>query len=156
MSAKRINPRLIKIHRSYSVEDIARTLSVHKNSVRSWIKSGLPTVDNTRPVLVLGNELKAWLENRLKANKRPCPIGTIYCFKCREPKAPALGMIEYKPMDCSSGNLNALCEACGTVMHRRIKQIDISIKMPDLDVQIREALPSIIERAQPSLNCDYK
>lgn len=156
MSSKRISPRFIKIHRSYSVEDIARTLNVHKNSVRSWIKSGMPTVDNTRPILVLGSDLKLWLETRRKANKRPCKAGTIYCFKCREPKAPALGMIEYKPMNSKMGNLNALCEACGTVMHRRIKEIDIPIKMPDLEVQIREAPPSIIERAQPSLNCDYK
>ncbi len=42
--AKLPNHRLVKIHRSYTVEDAARCLAVHKNTVRRWIKAGLPTV----------------------------------------------------------------------------------------------------------------
>jgi Helix-turn-helix domain len=154
MSRKRINPRLIKLHRSYTVEEAARTFGVHKNSVRSWIKSGLPTIDTARPVLVLGSELRGWLEKRRKEAKRPCQPGTLYCFKCRTPKPPALGMIEYRPMNASTGNLSAICADCDTMMHRRTRRETISAIMPSLDVQIREAAASIIERTQPTLNCD--
>jgi predicted DNA-binding protein (UPF0251 family) len=42
--AKLPNYRLVKIHRIYTVEDAARCLAVHKNTVRRWIKAGLPTV----------------------------------------------------------------------------------------------------------------
>jgi hypothetical protein len=31
------NYRLVKIHRNYTVEEIARLLKVHKNTVRGWI-----------------------------------------------------------------------------------------------------------------------
>ena len=53
-SVKRVNARRVKIHRSYAVDEAARLLGVHKNTVRSWIKRGLPTVDNRRPILILG------------------------------------------------------------------------------------------------------
>ena len=154
MSGRRPNPRLIKLHRSYSVEEAARALGVHKNSVRGWIKSGLPTVDETRPTLIHGSALRSWLEKQRKAAKRPCSPGTLYCFKCRQPKSPALGMVEYKALTVTSGNLAALCFDCGTMMHRRARRDTIAAAMPNLAVQITEAQPSIIERTCPSLNCD--
>lgn len=154
MPACRINPRRIKLHRPYSVEEVARTLSVHKNSVRGWIKDGLATVDRSRPMLILGHELRAYLESKRKTAKRPCPPGTLYCFKCRRPRAPAMGMVEATCQNASTGNLTALCGDCGTIMHRRARLDAISTIMPNLGVQIREAEPRIYERPVPSLNCD--
>lgn len=156
MPARRINPRLIKLHRPYSVEEVARTLGVHKNSVRGWINGGLPTVDRSRPVLIFGHELRDYLESKRKSAKRPCPPGTLYCFKCRQPRAPAMGMIEATCQNASTGNLTALCEDCGTMMHRRARLDAIGTIMPYLDVQIREAEPRIYERPAPSLNCDNR
>ena len=154
MPARRINPRLIKLHRPYSVEEAARALGAHKNSVRNWIKGGLPVVDRSRPVLILGHELRAYLERKRKAAKRPCPPGTLYCFKCRQPRAPAMGIVEAIRQNATTGNLIALCEACGTMMHRRTRLASIGAIMPNLDVQIREAGPRICERTEPSLNCN--
>lgn len=156
MPARRINPRLIRIHRPYSVEEAARALGAHKNSVRGWIKSGLPVVDRSRPVLILGHELRAWLERRRKAAKRPCTPGTIFCFKCRQPRPPAMGMVEATRHNATTGNLSALCAVCGTMMHRRTRLAAIAAVMPNLDVQIREAGASISERTEPSLNCDNR
>lgn len=156
MLARRINPRLIKLHRPYSVEDAARTLGVHKNSVRGWINDGLPTVDRSRPMLILGHELRTYLENKRKSAKRPCPPGTLYCFKCRQPRAPAMEMVEATYQNATTGNLSALCEGCGTMMHRRARLDAIGKIMPNLDVQIREAQPRIQERTAPSLNCDNR
>ena len=45
------NYRLVKIHRNYTVEEIACLLSVHKNTVRNWFKTGLP------PLIVRGRPL---------------------------------------------------------------------------------------------------
>lgn len=156
MPARRINPRLIKIHRAYSADEAARALGVHKNSVRGWIKKGLPVVDGGRPVLILGHELRAFLDRKRKAGKRPCPPGTIYCLKCREPRGPALGMVEYVGRDAATGDLTALCEICGTIMFRRARGADIDAIMPGIDVQIRGAGARLIERASPSLNCDER
>jgi len=154
MSGKRINPGLIKLHRSYTVEEVALRLGVHKHTVRNWIKAGAPTADKSRPLVMHGMELRGWLQQRRKNAKRPCPPGTIYCLKCREPRAPALGMVEYQPFNSVSGNLKALCMECGTMMHRRARKDKIPTIMPNLDVQTEEAPPSIKEWAAPSLNCD--
>jgi hypothetical protein len=154
MPAPRFNPRLIKLHRSYSIDEAARALGAHSNSVRGWIKRGLPVVDRSRPVLILGHELRAFLEGRRKAAKRPCPPGTLYCFKCRAPRAPALGMVDCQPINRACGNLKALCNTCGTIMHRQTRIDAIAAIMPGIAVQLREAGASIAERTEPSLNCD--
>ena len=154
MPARRINPRLAKLHRSYSVNELACVLGVHKNSVRGWIKAGLPVLDDHQPCLILGSEFQAWWGKRRKAAKRPLQPGQLYCFKCRQPKSPALGMVELVATNTVTGNLKALCETCETMMHRRVRLTLIATVMPDLDSQNREASPSIIVRTQPSLNCD--
>lgn len=154
MPAKRINPRLAKLHRSYSTTELASLLSVHKHTVRAWLKHGLPQVDGTRPILILGSEFQDWWSKKRKATKRPLQPGQFYCLKCRQPKAPALGMVEYAASNATTGNLKAMCETCGTMMHRRARLADLSTKMPVLDVQRREAAASIRERAHPCLNYD--
>lgn len=154
MSTRRINPRLAKLHRSYSVVELATVLDVHRHTVRGWIKVGLPTVDRTRPVLIHGSDFQDWWGKRRKVAKRPLQPGQLYCFKCRQPSAPAFGMVEYAATNGATGNLKALCETCGTMMHRRARLASIAAIMPDLDVRRGEAPPSIIGRTQPSLNCD--
>jgi hypothetical protein len=57
----RINPNLVKINRSYTFEELAAVLSVHKNTVASWVKNGLPCLKERRPFLILGSEARAYL-----------------------------------------------------------------------------------------------
>jgi hypothetical protein len=64
MGAHHPNPRLAKIHRNYSVEDTARLFNVHKNTVRNWLKDGLEPIDDQRPTLVRGEELRRFLNDR--------------------------------------------------------------------------------------------
>ena len=71
------NPRLVKIHRNYTVEEIASLFGVHRNTVRQWIKQGLPTSDQKRPFLILGRGLVAFLQARRKKNRRTCQPGEI-------------------------------------------------------------------------------
>ncbi|MEO9132345.1 MAG: helix-turn-helix domain-containing protein [Sphingomonas sp.] len=150
----RINPRLAKLHRSFSVFELADLLCVHRNTVRQWISDGLPVIDGARPILILGSEFQAWWGKRTKARKRPCAPGQMYCLKCREPKAAALGMVEYASTNATTGNLKALCETCGTLMHQRIALARISARMPGLHVRRTQAPSSIGARAHPSPNCN--
>lgn len=154
MVRQRANPRAIKLHRTYSIEDAARTLGVHKNSVRGWRKDGLKPIDDDRPILFLGSTLRAFLEQRNASRKRPCRPGTLYCFRCREPRAPALGMVDWTPINASTGNLKALCGTCETVMHRRARRDALTTIMPGLNVQIAEGPSRLKGEPIPSLNCD--
>jgi phage terminase Nu1 subunit (DNA packaging protein) len=36
------NPNLAKVNRSYTFEELAAVFGVHKNTVSSWVKNGLP------------------------------------------------------------------------------------------------------------------
>lgn len=135
MSSQRINPNLIKRHRSYEIGELAVKLKVHKNTVRLWQRDGLSPVNQRRPYLFHGNSVRVFLETRIAARKRPCPPGTLYCFRCREPRQPALGMVDYVGHSPTSGNLSAMCATCGTMMHRRVARSRISAVMPGIAVK---------------------
>ena len=99
-----------------------------------------------------GATVRAFLAKRKASRKRPCPPGTLYCFKCRQPQSPAL--VEFTLRNSTTGNLTALCNACGTVMNRSARLASLAAIMPNLHVQIREAGARLVERTSPSLNCD--
>ncbi len=156
MAARRVNPYVVKLHWSYSVPELAARLGVHKNTVRHWQRDGLAPVDASRPVLFQGSIVRAFLAKRNASRKRPCPPGTLYCFRCREPRPPASGMIEYLAITAASGNLRAICATCETMMHRRARRAALGTLMPGLDVQFAQAPPRLKGSPSPSLNCDLE
>lgn len=123
---RRPDIRRIKIHRTYTVEDLARLTGCHKGTVRRWIADGLQPVDQHRPLIVSGHEAKRFLSQRRAARKRPCAPGEFYCFGCREPRKPADGMVDCRSVGGTSVNLQALCPACATVMHKRVSSDRLS------------------------------
>ena len=149
-----LDPNIVKLHRAYSVGELAARLGVHKNTVRHWQREGLQPIDGNRPVLFQGATIRAFLSKRQASRKCPCPPGTLYCFRCRVPRPPALGMVDYVPMTAVSGNLKAICAACDTIMHRRARQASLAAILPGFDVQMEEALPRVKGSPLPSLNCD--
>jgi len=152
---RRPNPRLIKIHRSYTVEEVARRLDVHKNTVRGWIRGGLPTIDARRPSLFTGSELRRFLEAKNKKRKQPCAPDEFYCVRCRAPKAPAEAKADYLPITRTSGNLRGLCPDCGTLIHRRVAYAKLDNFRALLDITVQQASPSIRESNSPSVGCNF-
>ncbi|HVR90241.1 MAG TPA: helix-turn-helix domain-containing protein [Novosphingobium sp.] len=154
MPTRRANPQRVKMHRSYSVPELATRLSVHKNTVRHWQRNGLEPIEASRPWLFQGGAVRAFLAKRYASRKRPCSPGTIFCFRCRAPRPPALGMLDYIAATPISGNLRAMCEVCGGMMHRRIRRADLAAKMPGLAVHFRQAPSRLGGSFSPSENCD--
>jgi len=113
------DPRRAKIHYNYTVAEAAKLFGVHRNTVRAWIKAGLETVKAGRIILILGDALGAFLETRRKARRCKTPPGWLYCFRCRTPRPPALGMVELIQAGAGTANVRAVCE-CGALMHRRV------------------------------------
>jgi len=154
VATNRPNPRLAKIHRSYTVEEAAKLYGVHRHTVRAWIKRGLPTVDQRRPVLILGSHLGAFLQARRAANKRKCAPGQIYCVRCREPRAPADNYVRYHPVTATQGNLVGLCPACGAGLNRRVSVAKLSLVLGVLSMTPPQAREHIDESRRPSVNSD--
>ena len=156
MAKRHPNPRLVKIHRSYTVEDVANLFGMHKNTVRNWIKDGLATIDDKRPMLVLGSDLEAFIKKRRTKNKQPCKLGELYCFKCRGPRFPAEDMAEYSPVTEKFGNLTAICPDCDCIMNKRISLAKIREISSKMDITFPEGLQHIVKMARPSVNSDLK
>lgn len=156
MATRRANPQRVKLHRSYSVPELASCFKVHPNTVREWQRSGLEPIDTARPIMFHGAAVRAFLHKRNCDRKRPSRPGMMYCFTCRDSSAPALGMVDYMPLVSTSGNLRALCDTCGGTMHRRARRADLPTIMPKIDVRILEAPPRLKGSAQPSLNSEVE
>lgn len=139
MARHRPDRRRVKIHRPYTVEDIARCLGTCRATVRRWLKGGLPTIDSRKPAMVRGVDLLEFLKARARP-KQPCPPGRCYCVKCREVKSPASGMAEFVALTATTGNVRALCPDCGTMMHRRTSLKQLAQIQSGLNVTMVERL----------------
>ena len=125
---------LAKTRRSYTVGEAANLLDVHKNTVRSWIKNGLQTCDDKRPLLIIGGDLRDFLIQKRKKNKRKCPPGTIYCVSCKSPQKPVNGAVTYKAITDTKGLLIGTCPHCSHRINRittllKINQINLEFKV---------------------------
>ncbi len=119
MGIQRIpNPNLARTHTIYSIAELCEALDVHYNTVRKWVRMGLTPIDDGWKMYFRGEDVRAFLIAQRERTKRPCPPGTIYCLPCREPKAPAGGMVEYRPLSPMRGLLQGICPTCGRLIHR--------------------------------------
>lgn len=141
MPARRVRPTpmAVKLHYSYSVRELARCCGVHPHTIRNWRGKGLEPIDKARPVLFQGATVRAFLSRRKASRRCPCPPGTIFCVRCRVPRRPAPGMVEYRPLKPTNGDLCAICETCEGIMHRRVRKADLAKVMPCLPDQSRTA-----------------
>lgn len=153
MAGKRLNPRRAKINRCYSVEEVARLYGVHRQTVRNWIKAGLPAMTAARPHLVAGTELRAFLGRRRANGKVQCRPGELYCLRCRAPRAAAEGMLDYIPVTSLSGNLRALCPVCACLMHRRASLRKLDAARGNCAVAFPHGQERLTDDRLPSLDC---
>ena len=154
MATRRVNPNVVKLHRTYDPGQLAACCGVHKNTVLNWQKAGLEPIDGSKPIIFHGSVVRQFIKRRNAERKRPCGPGKLYCFRCREPRAPALGLVVYEPLTAKSGNLKAFCETCETVVHRKIRRNDLAMTMAGVTIQFAERSLRLIGSASPSLNCD--
>ena len=126
MPNRKIDARRVKALRTYTTNEAAEGLGVHKNTVRTWIKAGLPCLRERRPILILGSDLKSFLDNRRTLNRQTCAPGQLFCLRCRAPRRPAGGMVDYLPITLVSGNLKAICEVCDTFIFRRVALLKLN------------------------------
>ena len=155
MTKRFANHRLVKIHRTYTIEEAAQTLKIHKNTVRLWTKDGLPVCDDRRPVLILGRELFNFLKAHRTKNKRPCKLGELYCFRCRSPRMPAGAMADCFPVSDRIGHFQAICPDCDCMMNRRVSLAKIWQFAAVLSIAFPKAQEQVSNTTQPNVNSDF-
>jgi excisionase family DNA binding protein len=153
--AKHHNSNLAKIHRNYTVEEVAGLFSVHKNTVRMWIKDGLPAIDTKRPVLIKGSSLRDYLQAKRASAKRKCRPDEIYCVRCRVPQRPAENMADYEPINENTGRLMGLCPCCNGIINKYFNIAQLEQIRGKLDITLTKTLKHINESNNPLLNSDF-
>lgn len=149
------NPNRAKIHRNYTVEEVAMLYSVHKNTVRLWIKDGLPTIDQRRPILVAGSDLRSYWQNKRTSRKRKCQPFEMYCVRCRIPQRPAENMADYEPLNAHKGRLIGLCPDCDGIINKFVKSDRLGEVRGYLDITHTKQLKHISESDTPLVNSDF-
>ncbi len=109
---RKYNTRLIKQTLSYSTQEIAGLFGLHKRTVQEWYAQGLPRIDDRKPFLVRGANLKEFLDTRQGNRKRRCQPNEFYCFKCRGPHASWENVIDIKFLNEKRLLLAGLCVQC--------------------------------------------
>ncbi|MGB4113869.1 MAG: hypothetical protein WBK15_12595 [Yoonia sp.] len=112
--AKRVSAQRVKIHRQYTYESAADAVGVTDQTVRSWRKEGLVVLDSKKPHLILGHELKQFIENRTQKKCGKLGPDEFYCMKCSANRHAYGAMADYLPFNDTRGRLVALCDTCQT------------------------------------------
>ena len=151
---RRADWRRIRTHLSYTYAEAALTLSVHRVTVRHWVKHcELKVLAVRRPHLILGADLIAFLKARRAAQKRKCGPGEMFCLKCRSPRKPAPGLFEHRVYSPLRGSIVGLCADCGTLMHRIVSARRMASVTAEFNMQLEHHHESLSGSPNPSLNC---
>jgi excisionase family DNA binding protein len=137
---RRADWRRIKGKYSYTVEEAARTLNLHRNTVRNWVRQGgLSAMTESRPHLILGAELVKFVKAKRLAQKRRCDRGELYCLKCRAARKPVPELFEHRPMASGRTRIIGICSTCETLMHRFVAKRILEASLKEFDVHSRPA-----------------
>lgn len=85
---KRIYPlQRIRDWYCYDLDDICalyKTQGLHQQTIRSWLKKGLASIDNARPTLIFGADLRKFLGEQNTASKCLTAFAEMFCMKCKD------------------------------------------------------------------------
>jgi hypothetical protein len=155
ISKKRtFNTRLIKQGLSYDVKEIADLFGIHENSVLRWIgNEGLPLIDDTRPYLVHGADLAAFIKKRQAARKKKCSPEEFFCCKCRMPRTAWGNTVDIIIKNKTKLQIRGLCAVCDTAVikagaAKKIHEYQKTFVVQTIDRQ------HINDSELPLVNCD--
>lgn len=115
---RHFNVRLVKLHLSYSTQEIAELFNTTRNTVNGWYKSGLEKIDNKIPYLVFGENLIVFLNNKHNKRKQKCAENEFYCCKCKSPHKAWENIVDITYIDSKRLMLTGLCESCGCKVNK--------------------------------------
>ena len=149
------DPRRASIHRNYSIADAAKLFGVHRNTVNAWVTAGLRTFLAGRMRLILGEDLRAFLQARQRRRRQALRPGEMRCLPCRRSRSPDPALVDWASRNVGDegGNLRALCPSCGCLMHRRIgrmgpEPVGFTVGGTQADSHLVDAAASRVNSAQ--------
>lgn len=120
--AKRPDHRAVRSARSYTIHEAADVLGVSVGTVRGWVRLGLPAMISQRPYLILGCELRDFLDARRSKTKVPLQADELFCFTCKKARKPLGLMVDLYAQSAKTARLEGLCEVCGGICNRMVSR----------------------------------
>ena len=114
------NVRVFRSKRAYSFAEIAEMLGTHIRTVQNLRKEGLPILeDGTKPFLVMGQDIRNFLTERVRKRRKPLKVGEFLCPRCRQPRKSRPEKLTVEITGRRLGPkykqvlLRGVCEVCG-------------------------------------------
>lgn len=112
----KINPKRICKHRSYTIKELSKLLDIDEKTCFRWIDEGLAIIPGCKkPILMRGEDIKTFLNNRKIKRKIPMKRKQFLCMACkgaRYAKRGSIRVVEKKK--------TALCRVCNGKMSKII------------------------------------
>ena len=156
MARHRPSIRRIKHLRLYDPLEAAQVLGVSRQTIWRWKNQGLVSIPNHRPTLFRGADILDFVRSRRASRRRRCGPGKLFCLRCKEPRLPAEGMLEFRADARSLGLLIALCASCGGLMCRRASLRTLKEASGGQAVSIQPGSLRLGETAGPRLNEQFE
>jgi len=107
--AKKYPSKRIKTHRVYTAWEVSDAPGCHRQTVIRWIKnSGLVVDTCSKPWLIEGSALKAFLGARQAKVCCKRALHHCYCLGCKAPREPDGKIADYVQQAQGSGRLTGL------------------------------------------------
>ena len=124
--ARRPSHRALRAARSYTLEEAAAALGVSLGTIRNWVRKGLPIMKAQRPFLVLGEDLKIFVQAETGKRRATLQPTELYCLTCKAPRTPMGMMVDCIAQTPTTARLMGLCEVCGGTCNRMISRAKIN------------------------------
>lgn len=123
---KNYNTRRIKNNKPYTNQEIAHLLNVNIRTVRHWKREGLQIIPNLYPHIILGKDLKNFLEQKLSSRRTKLRDSELYCVKCKKAVIPLDKQVNLVYSGKLIGTKNrtreftirGICPHCNSHIHR--------------------------------------
>ncbi len=96
----------------HDVEAICRIYKIHPKTVHGWFEKGLKPIDNKKPMLIYGYDLKQFLGKVNESKKCSGSFETIFCMSCKEQKNPLQKQIIIEQFEQKFLRVKARCSGC--------------------------------------------
>lgn len=143
------NPNKVKINRSYSYEELAAVYEVHKNTVATWVKNGLPCLKEMRPYLILGADAKQYLQEQRQTKKQICKSNELFCVRCKKPTQSLNNRVQYLRLTATKGCLRGICCTCGGGINKFVSYSSLPRYVEIFDLKNSAALEHINDSNNP-------
>ncbi len=149
---RRHNLSRIRQFHCYTTHEIAELFGVHKNTVRQWLKQGLPKIDGTKPFLIHGTELRAFLKQKQESRQAKCRPDELYCLRCRKPQPAWEGLADVILRNTKTMHIIGICAVCEAKTSKLASVKNIPEVFQTYRVQTLHGR-HIAESLPPSLRC---